>query len=91
MVYGEAIKFGGDPMSWGMMGGNYDSGSWIWMTLVTVLLVAGVIALGVWAVRATTRHAPDSSDSAIDVLRGRLASGEITQDDFDKTRKALRG
>ena len=78
-------------MSWGMMGGNYDTGNWIWMTLVTVLLVAGVIALGVLAFRATTQHTAAPSDSALEVLRGRLASGEITQDDFDKTRKALRG
>ena len=78
-------------MSWGNMGGYYDSGNWIWMTLMMVIIVAGVIALGIWAFRARTQHTPVSSNSAIEVLRGRLASGEITQDDFDKTRKALHG
>jgi putative membrane protein len=76
---------------WGTMGGYYDSGNWIWMTLMMVLIVAGVIAFGIWAFRSNTRRPATSTDPAIDVLRRRLASGEITQDDYDKTRKVLGG
>lgn len=78
-------------MSWGMMGGNYDSGNWIWMTLVMILFVAGVIALAVWAFRATTKRTAVTSGSPMDVLRGRLASGEISHQDFEQTRKVLQG
>ena len=76
---------------WGVMGGYYDSGNWIWMTLMMVLIVAGVIAFGIWAFRANSNRQSSSTDPAIDVLRGRLASGEITQEDYDKTRKVLQG
>lgn len=76
---------------WGVMGGYYDSGNWIWMTLMMVLIVAGVIAFSIWAFRANSNRQSSSTDPAIDVLRGRLASGEITQDDYDKTRKVLQG
>jgi uncharacterized membrane protein len=76
---------------WGTMGGYYDSGNWIWMTLMMVLIVAGVLAFGIWGVRTTTKHQATTTDPAIDVLRRRLASGEISQDDYDKTRKILQG
>lgn len=49
-----------------------------------------VIVLAVWAVRSFARR-PQVGDSAIDALRMRLASGEITYEEFERTRKALGG
>ena len=72
-----------------MMWGYADGWSWLWMAAMMVLFWGAVIAFGVVAIRAFT--GPKGTDQAVDILRRRLASGEITQDEFEKTRKALRG
>jgi uncharacterized membrane protein len=70
----------------------YDGGgwTWLWMGGMMVLFWGGVILLAIWAIRvfAGPRH---SGDPAIDTLRRRLAAGEISPEDFEKTRKALGG
>lgn len=65
-----------------------DGSSWIWMAGMMVLFWGGVIVLGVWLIRAMSgpRH---SADTAMDILRRRLAAGEIGPEDFEKTKKAL--
>lgn len=73
-----------------MMGWYYgwSAWDWVWMAAMMVLFWGGVILLGVWAIRALAgpRH---SGEQAIDVLRRRLAAGEITPEEFEKTKKAL--
>jgi putative membrane protein len=72
-----------------MMWGYYDGWSMVWMAAMMILFWGGVIALIAFAVRAFSNE--KSGDPAMDTLRRRLASGEIKQEDFDKTRKALQG
>jgi putative membrane protein len=72
-----------------MMWGYFDGGNWFWMAGMMVLFWGGIIVLLVFAIRAFT--GPKGTDQALDVLRRRLAGGEITQDEFEKTRKALQG
>jgi putative membrane protein len=72
-----------------MMWGYFDSGNWLWMAGMMTLLWAGIIVLAVFAIRAFT--GPKGNDQALDVLRRRLAGGEISQDEFERTRKALQG
>jgi len=72
-----------------MMWGYYDGWSWLWMAAMMVLFWGGIIAVAVYAIRAFS--GPRGSDPAMDVLRRRLAGGEITQEEFEKTRKALQG
>lgn len=72
-----------------MMWGYADGWSWLWMTAMMVLFWGGIIALAVFALRSL--GGSRSNDQAIDVLRRRFAGGEITQDEFEKTRKALQG
>jgi len=72
-----------------MMWGYADGWSWLWMTAMMVLFWGGIIALAVFTFRSFTGS--KSNDQALDVLRRRFASGEITQDEFEKTRKALQG
>lgn len=84
-------------LAWG--GGAWwgsDGYGWPWPGLIWILFIllfwGGLIALLVWAVRSTTapRHRPElSRGSAMDVLRRRLASGEITPEEFDRIRKLL--
>jgi len=63
-------------------------GGWFWMTMVGMLLFwGGVAALVVWLARRSS-SAPHV-DGAMDILRRRLAAGEITPEDFEKTKKTL--
>jgi putative membrane protein len=72
-----------------MMWGYVDGWSWLWMAAMMVLFWGGIIALAAFVIRSFTGS--KSNDQAMDVLRRRFASGEITQDEFEKTRKALQG
>ena len=72
-----------------MMWGYTDGSSMVWMGIMMILFWGGAIALIAFAIRAFTTGR--AGDPAIDTLRRRLASGEINQEDFDKTRKALLG
>ncbi|HXM58003.1 MAG TPA: SHOCT domain-containing protein [Candidatus Dormibacteraeota bacterium] len=70
-----------------MMWGYSDAWSWLWMGAMMLIFWGGiglVIVLGLRAF-ATQR----GGETPLDVLRRRLASGEITQDEFDRTRRAL--
>ena len=65
-----------------------DAWSWLWMGGAGVLFVGAVILLAIWAIRGFS--APkQSGESAMESLRKRLAAGEISPEDFDKTKKAL--
>ncbi|HZU15144.1 MAG TPA: SHOCT domain-containing protein [Candidatus Dormibacteraeota bacterium] len=67
----------------------YDGWSWLWMAAMVVLFWGGIVALIVFAVRALT--GPKAGDQALDVLRRRLAKGEISQEEFERTRRLLQG
>jgi uncharacterized membrane protein len=73
-------------------GPDYGAYGWPWPGLiwlgVVLLFWAGLIALLVWAVRssAAPRRAPDT---AMEVLRRRLASGEISQEEYEHIRRVL--
>lgn len=73
-----------------MMWGYADGSGWLWMLPMMLLFWGGVIALAVFAVRAYSGPRR-SGDPAIETLRRRLAAGEISQEDFDKTKRILQG
>ena len=73
-------------MMWPYYGG--DGWGWLWGAGMMVLFLIGVIFLGLWAIRSLS-HPMHTGDPAMETLRRRLASGEITQEDFEKTKKAL--
>ena len=72
-----------------MMWGYYDGWSWLLMAATMLLFWGGIAALIVFAIRAFT--GPKGTDPAMDTLRRRLASGEISQEEFEKTRRVLQG
>jgi len=73
-----------------MMWGYYDGWNWFWMGGMMLLFWGGVIALVIWGVRAFT--GPRSTGGpAIETLRRRLAAGELSQEEFDKTKRILQG
>jgi len=73
-----------------MMWGYTDGSAWLWMVPMMLLFWGGVIALLIFVVRALS--GPRSSgDSAMATLRQRLAAGQISQEEFDKTKRILQG
>jgi uncharacterized membrane protein len=67
---------------------NYNAVAWLWMVPMMVVICGLVIAAIVVAVRASA-PARQHGDEAVQILRRRLATGEITQDEFDRSRKLL--
>jgi putative membrane protein len=69
----------------------YGSGgwSWLWMTVMMLIFWGALIAVAVWAIRSGLGSRRESD--AMDVLRRRLAAGEIGQEDFEKTKRILQG
>jgi putative membrane protein len=65
----------------------YYGWSWPWMAGFMIVFWIGVIVLAVWLIRSLGR----SDDDAMAILRRRLAAGEISQDEYEKTRRALQG
>ena len=83
-----------------MMGGGWVGG--LLMFLFGVLVLAGIVLLVIWAVRASGRgHAaaggttppPGAAghEEAVAVAKRRLASGEITKEQYDEIMRALGG
>ncbi len=73
-------------MMWYYGGGGW---SWLLMTLIMLVFWGGVIAVAVWAIRSGLGYRRETD--AMDVLRRRLATGEISQEDFEKTKGILQG
>ena len=73
-----------------MMWGYTDGSSWLWMVPMMLLFWGGVIALVIFALRAFVGPKA-AGDPAIESLRRRLAAGDISQEDFDKTKRILQG
>jgi putative membrane protein len=74
-----------------MMWGYYDGWNWLWMGSVMLLFWGGgVFVLVIWAARSLGRP-QQSGDPALETLRRRLAAGDISEDEFDKTKRILQG
>ncbi len=61
---------------------------WLWMTILMVIFWGALIGLAVYAIRVFSRS---RQGDAMDILRRRLAAGEISQEDFEKTKRSLQG
>ena len=72
---------------------DYGVSPWMWIlgSLMMVIVLGGTILLVVWALRTVNGPRPDSPNAPLDVLKRRLAAGEITQDEYEKTRRLLEG
>lgn len=79
---------------WGHMGDW--SGAWGWGGMFFMLLFwFGLVALIIWAVvgtrpgQRTQMFDRPRGDQALTILRERYARGEITEEEFEKSRKKL--
>jgi uncharacterized membrane protein len=66
---------------------RYAPHAGLWLFPVMLLFWGVVIAAAVMVLRALGQ--PERRDGALDVLRRRLAAGEITPEEFETTRKLL--
>lgn len=83
----------GGVYGWGGGGWfGYGGFGWPWPGLIwlaaALLFWAGLIALLVWAVRSSagSRRPADTAD---DVLRRRLAAGEISEEEYERIKRLL--
>lgn len=68
----------------GMMGpGMMGCWGWGWGVAVVLLLIAGVILVVLGLARR------EGTDSALEILRQRLAKGEISQEQYEELRRLL--
>jgi len=91
--YGRGLGYGYDMMG-GWLGG-------LLMLFFGLLVLAGIVLLVVWAIRAATGHAPSATgpahpgaagqDEAIAIAKRRFATGEITKEQYDEIMRALTG
>jgi uncharacterized membrane protein len=58
------------------------------MSTIMLLFWAGVIAVLIWGVRALA-NPRGREDSGLETLKRRLAAGEISQEEYEKTRRVL--
>jgi len=72
-------------------GNHMSTGGWIFSILATLIFLALVIGLIVWVVSPANRSesATKAGESARQILDRRLASGELTVDQYDQLRDAL--
>jgi putative membrane protein len=79
---------------WHMDGGDHMDGGWAFvMGMLMLLVLAAVILLVVWVVRSTASNAgaAPGGESPMEVLDRRLASGDITPEDYRERAEILRG
>lgn len=80
--------------------GNMMGGGWfglLGMLFFGLLVLAGIVALVIWALRSShggagSASAPPSAaahDEAVALARRRLASGEITKEEYDAIMSSL--
>ncbi len=67
--------------------GGWWSVMWLWMIFVWVMIVTGVWTL----FNALRRTSPGTPQSAEEILKDRLARGEISHDEYDALLLRLRG
>ncbi len=61
------------------------------MMLEFLILPIVLIALAVWAVPSLRgiQHPPTQTETPLEILRRRYASGEINQEEFEQAKRAL--
>jgi len=68
---------------------GFGPGAMLLSGLMMLLFWGGLIVLVVWAVRQFAGRPANEDPTAI--LKRRLAAGEISQEEFDKTKRILQG
>jgi putative membrane protein len=78
----------------GMMGG-WGSGYGMWffpliMMVFWIAVIVGIIFLIRWAIISSRGPQAPREDEAMEILKRRFASGEISKEEFEERKKVLR-
>ncbi len=73
-----------DGYGWGGMMGGYGYGGWILGFIFWILVLIGLVLLIKYLWEGRGRK-----DSAIEILKRRYASGEISKEEFEEKKKDL--
>lgn len=68
---------------------GYGNGMWLYGLVMMVLFLGVLILVAVWAVRTFTASRPVQQQSAVDVLKRRFGSGEISAEEYERARRTL--
>lgn len=75
-------------------GDHMGAGGWVLVALIGVVLIGLLIAFVVWLIQDTRRRPPDGrhsgGGSANEILDRRLATGEISIEQYGRLKAALR-
>jgi uncharacterized membrane protein len=72
---------------WDMMDGWGGAGE-VWM-IVGMIVIAVAVLVGIWLIVRSTYQTRASDPAPLDILRARVARGEITRDEFEAARRTL--
>jgi putative membrane protein len=72
-----------------MYGYDMTAAGWLWMIGGWVVLVLAIVG-GAWLIARALQNNRTERPTPLDILRERFARGEINQDDFEKSKQALR-
>jgi putative membrane protein len=70
---------------------GFGPGMWLLGGLMMLLVLGGLIVLIVWAVGQFDPGQRSSAQDPMEILRRRLAAGEITPEQYEEARRALHG
>jgi uncharacterized membrane protein len=73
-----------------MMWSYYDGWNAPWMAGMMLLFLGVFITLVIWAIRAFSSQ-NRTGDQPLETLRRRLAAGEITAEEFERTKRVMQG
>lgn len=73
----------GGHMDWG-------DGGFVVMWIAMAVFWFGVLALGAWAVSAYVKRGSEAGPSALEIAKARYARGEVTTEEFEQIKQALR-
>ena len=95
LLGGMGMMGGGYVMGPGMMGGPWSAGRWGWGGmhllggLFWLLVLAGIVLLITSAMRHQGAAPGAPQEAPLEILKRRLAKGEITREQYDELKKEV--
>lgn len=98
MMGGSAPSYNYKPNDFNSMMGNYNDSyylmrygglRWLPMIFWWILFIIGIILLARWATGKSRSNYSNRGETAMDILKGRYAKGEIDKKEFEEKKKDL--
>lgn len=75
----------------GMMNGTGMGGGFFGFGFFGILIILAIIAIIVWMMKGSNNNSshPSSSNRSLEILKERLAKGEISEEEYDRLKRKL--